>query len=156
MLQAFASCGNTQLGNQNRRCAASSRRHRSGAVTVELLTSLQQDARECEYTGSVDKLLQPLAYSCNPARDTAVIAYDDVIALGVISRPRERDVRVDQDMNVIGVDDGRTLAAIASPPLTTVRVPGARPVPTPAVRAWISPSDEMPVALPPPGSAPPI
>lgn len=56
---------------------------------------------------------------------TAVIAYDDVIALGVISRLSEREVRVGREMSVIGVDDS-PLAAIACPPLTTVRVPAAK------------------------------
>lgn len=56
---------------------------------------------------------------------TAVIGYDDVIALGAISRLAERGVRAGRDISVVGVDDS-PLAAIACPPLTSVRVPSAK------------------------------
>ena len=55
---------------------------------------------------------------------TGVIAYDDLIALGVIARLTERGVRTGQDISVIGVDDS-PMSAMAYPTLTTVHVPGA-------------------------------
>ncbi|WP_152360173.1 LacI family DNA-binding transcriptional regulator [Microlunatus speluncae] len=55
---------------------------------------------------------------------TGVIAYDDLIALGVIARLTERGVRTGQDVSVIGVDDS-PMSAMAYPTLTTVHVPGA-------------------------------
>jgi DNA-binding LacI/PurR family transcriptional regulator len=55
---------------------------------------------------------------------TAVIAYDDLVALGLISRLTDRGVRVGSDVSVIGVDDS-PFASMASPPLTSVRVPSA-------------------------------
>lgn len=55
---------------------------------------------------------------------TAVIAYDDLIALGVIARLKERGVQAGRDISVIGTDDS-PFAAIATPPLTSIRVPSA-------------------------------
>lgn len=56
---------------------------------------------------------------------TGVIAYDDMIALGVLTRLAERGLQPGRDISVIGVDDS-PMAALAHPTLTTVRVPGAQ------------------------------
>jgi DNA-binding LacI/PurR family transcriptional regulator len=50
---------------------------------------------------------------------TAVVAYNDLMAFGVISRLRDRGVAVPEAMSVVGFDDV-TAAAIWAPPLTTV------------------------------------
>lgn len=55
---------------------------------------------------------------------TAVIAYDDLIALGLIARLTERGVRVGADISVIGVDDS-PMSGMAYPTLTSIHVPGA-------------------------------
>ena len=55
---------------------------------------------------------------------TAVIAYNDEIAVGVMSRLAYRGVRVPADMSVIGVDD-TGLAEMTTPLLTSVRLPAA-------------------------------
>jgi LacI family transcriptional regulator len=49
---------------------------------------------------------------------TAVIAFDDVVAHGILAGLAERGVRVPDDFSVIGCDD--VLAATTYPPLTTV------------------------------------
>lgn len=49
---------------------------------------------------------------------TAVIAYDDVTALGVLAGLAQRGVRVPEDVSVVGCDD--VSAATAQPPLTTI------------------------------------
>lgn len=54
----------------------------------------------------------------------AVIAFDDVVALGLMNMLANRGVRVGADISVIGVDDS-SFASIASPPLTSIRVPSA-------------------------------
>jgi len=54
---------------------------------------------------------------------TAVIAYDDLIALGVITRLTERGLRAGSDISVIGIDDS-PMSAMAYPTLTSVQVPG--------------------------------
>lgn len=53
---------------------------------------------------------------------TAVIAYNDLVALGVLHRLAARGVRVPEEMSVVGYDDV-SVASMVSPPLTTVVVP---------------------------------
>lgn len=53
---------------------------------------------------------------------TAVIAYNDMIALGLISQMTARGVRVPQDVSVVGFDDIPT-AGLVNPALTTVSEP---------------------------------
>jgi DNA-binding LacI/PurR family transcriptional regulator len=55
-------------------------------------------------------------------RASAVVAYNDQVALGLMARLAERGCRVGPDLSVIGIDD-TWLARMASPALTTVRVP---------------------------------
>ncbi|GLW12954.1 LacI family transcriptional regulator [Microtetraspora sp. NBRC 13810] len=54
---------------------------------------------------------------------TAVIAYNDVMALGVLARLAERGVPVPARMSVVGCDD-ISFAAMATPALTTVDLRG--------------------------------
>jgi DNA-binding LacI/PurR family transcriptional regulator len=54
----------------------------------------------------------------------AVIAYNDQIALGLMSRLSARERPAGRDVSVIGIDD-TWIAQLAHPPLTTVRVPAA-------------------------------
>lgn len=55
---------------------------------------------------------------------TAIMAYNDIMALGVLARLRDRGVSVPGDVSVTGFDD-LTYAALCSPPLTTVSMPVA-------------------------------
>lgn len=57
----------------------------------------------------------------NP-RVTAIVCLSDELALGVLAELTARAVRVPADVSVIGYDDS-PLAALAAPPLTTVRQP---------------------------------
>lgn len=54
---------------------------------------------------------------------TAVIAYDDMIALGLMARLNERGVKVGPDISVIGIDDS-PMSGMAHPTLTSIHVPG--------------------------------
>ena len=54
---------------------------------------------------------------------TAVLAGNDLIAMGVLNAASERGVRVPAELSVVGYDD-IAYAAFTSPPLTTVRQPG--------------------------------
>ncbi|MDX6235742.1 MAG: LacI family transcriptional regulator [Kribbellaceae bacterium] len=54
---------------------------------------------------------------------TAVIAYDDLIALGLMARLAEHRLQVGRDISVIGIDDS-PMAAVAYPTLTSIHVPG--------------------------------
>ncbi len=60
----------------------------------------------------------------SPAKPTAVIASNDLTAIGAMGAIGERGLRVPQDMSVIGFDDIQ-LSAFTSPPLTTVSLPRA-------------------------------
>jgi LacI family transcriptional regulator len=53
---------------------------------------------------------------------TALVAYNDVSALGAMSALREAGCRIPEDVSVMGFDDIE-FAGIAYPPLTTVRQP---------------------------------
>jgi len=53
---------------------------------------------------------------------TAVIAYNDVVALGLMSRLSARGIAVPEQMSVVGIDD-IALSAMFSPALTTVAIP---------------------------------
>jgi DNA-binding LacI/PurR family transcriptional regulator len=53
---------------------------------------------------------------------TAVLAYNDLVAVGILSRLAELGVRVPHELSVVGFDD-IPLAAMVTPPLTTVAAP---------------------------------
>lgn len=57
-----------------------------------------------------------------PDPPTAIFGASDVVALGAMSGIRAAGLRIPEDIAVVGFDD-IVLAAHASPPLTTVRVP---------------------------------
>ncbi|MFE5335639.1 LacI family DNA-binding transcriptional regulator [Isoptericola sp. NPDC056573] len=56
---------------------------------------------------------------------TAVVAFNDLMALGMLGRFRERGVKVPDDVSVVGFDDV-AVATLVSPALTTIRVPRTR------------------------------
>jgi DNA-binding LacI/PurR family transcriptional regulator len=58
-------------------------------------------------------------------RPTAVIAYNDLMALGVLHAVRAHNLKVPEDISVIGIDD-ISMAAHANPPLTTLSLPKHR------------------------------
>ncbi len=57
-----------------------------------------------------------------PERPTAIFAANDLSALGVMDVAARAGIRVPDDLSVVGFDDVPE-AALASPPLTTVRQP---------------------------------
>ncbi|MFC3998899.1 LacI family DNA-binding transcriptional regulator [Nocardiopsis sediminis] len=56
---------------------------------------------------------------------TAVIAHNDLVALGVITGARTLGVRVPDDLSVVGMDD-IPFAAVSQPTLTSIAVPMGR------------------------------
>ncbi|WP_232665284.1 LacI family DNA-binding transcriptional regulator [Pseudonocardia sp. TRM90224] len=58
---------------------------------------------------------------------TAVIAFNDLVALGLLAMFTQRGVRVPAELSVVGCDDV-AITAMAGVPLTTVSVPFARAV----------------------------
>ncbi|HXR55594.1 MAG TPA: LacI family DNA-binding transcriptional regulator [Casimicrobiaceae bacterium] len=53
---------------------------------------------------------------------SAIVAFNDLMALGVLSRLAARGIRVPDDVSVVGCDDV-LYAAMCAPPLTTVAMP---------------------------------
>ncbi|WP_375750288.1 HTH-type transcriptional repressor PurR [Vibrio sp. HN007] len=58
-------------------------------------------------------------------KPTAVFCFNDIMALGLMSRLQEKGMRIPEDISVIGYDN-IDLAAYFSPPLTTVHQPKRR------------------------------
>lgn len=56
---------------------------------------------------------------------TAVLAYNDLVAMGLLHRLAARGVSVPRQMSVVGYDD-ISMALMSHPPLTTVTVPKGR------------------------------
>jgi DNA-binding LacI/PurR family transcriptional regulator len=76
---------------------------------------------ECNYrvdggTSAVRSLLSQAALP------TALLCGNDLIAIGAISALQEANIRVPEDISVVGVDD-IFFARLACPPLTTIHVP---------------------------------
>ncbi|CAN5738760.1 LacI family DNA-binding transcriptional regulator [soil metagenome] len=61
------------------------------------------------------------ALSARRAHVDAVVAYNDLVALGVLRAARELGLEVPRDVAVVGCDDVR-LASLVTPALTTLRV----------------------------------
>ncbi|WP_197024728.1 LacI family DNA-binding transcriptional regulator [Cellulomonas sp. KRMCY2] len=53
---------------------------------------------------------------------TAVLAYNDLVALGILKRLRQRGVHVPADISVVGVDD-IPMSMLTTPALTSVGIP---------------------------------
>jgi DNA-binding LacI/PurR family transcriptional regulator len=53
---------------------------------------------------------------------SAIVAFNDLMALGVLSRLAALGIRVPKDVSVVGCDDV-LYAAMCAPPLTTVAMP---------------------------------
>jgi DNA-binding LacI/PurR family transcriptional regulator len=73
-----------------------------------------------QFDGGVDAAEPVLASGV-----TAVLAYNDLVAAGVISRLAQLGVQVPSDLSVVGFDD-IPLAAMLTPALTTVAAPTAQ------------------------------
>jgi LacI family transcriptional regulator len=57
-----------------------------------------------------------------PDRPTAILAFNDSMAVGALSAARAHGLRIPEDISIVGFDD-TVEAEIAYPPLTTVRQP---------------------------------
>ena len=62
---------------------------------------------------------------------TAVLAFNDLVAMGLLSAAGDRGIRVPEDLSIAGFDD-IPFARFTSPPLTTAAVPAAEL----GARAW--------------------
>src|SRR5690606_2794344 len=70
---------------------------------------------EVERHSAINKLLK------NPdKRPTAVFCFNDLLAVSVYKAAHELQIRIPQDLSVVGFDD-IAIASLLGPPLTTVR-----------------------------------
>jgi DNA-binding LacI/PurR family transcriptional regulator len=97
--------------NQQRRLAIAKSAERHGMSLREL------GPVEPNFEGGVRGA--ELAFDCGA---TALLAYNDLMALGVMRAMASRGIRVPLDMSVIGFDD-IIYATMCAPPLTTVAMP---------------------------------
>ena len=86
------------------------------------------------------------------ASATAVVAYNDEVAVGVVNRFADRGVRVPDDVSIVGFDD-TSLAEMVTPRLTTVRLPAAAAGQA-AVRMLLAAVGERAAAVPAPLALP--
>jgi len=77
------------------------------------VTTIHAGSRLADGYAVADEVLQ--------TRATAVVAFNDLVAFGVLARLNETGVAVPDDLSVAGFD-GIELAAFATPPLTTASV----------------------------------
>jgi DNA-binding LacI/PurR family transcriptional regulator len=77
---------------------------------------------ECAHNGRQDGREAATALLAGDPRPTAIVALSDELALGVLDAATDAGLAVPGDLSVTGFDDTPT-AALARPPLTTVRQP---------------------------------
>ena len=121
-VEHLAALGHTRIGYLNGPRRSWSNRMRRDAV-VAAAEALKVDLEEF---GPFEPEVQSGVRAADlvvSAGVTGVIAYDDMIALGVMVRLAERGLRVGPDVSVMGIDDA-PMAGMAYPALTTVHVPG--------------------------------
>jgi LacI family transcriptional regulator len=83
-------------------------------------TDLVEECRESISGGF--EAMQRILGRRNAKRPTAVIAYNDMVAIGAMDAIKQNGLLIPGDMSIVGFDD-ISLSAEVMPPLTTVQVP---------------------------------
>jgi len=120
-LRALAAVGHTKVtylrGPQGSWAAIERRdavRRTGRAIEVEIVEIALDDPT---FEGGVAAVEQSVGNG-----STAVIAFNDQMALGVLAGLTQRGIRVPAEMSIVGCDDV-PMAAMVAPPLTTIRMP---------------------------------
>ncbi|HEX3261647.1 MAG TPA: LacI family DNA-binding transcriptional regulator [Pseudonocardia sp.] len=117
------------LGHRRIAYVQGSARSWSNAQRVALVEELAGKAGiGVQVLGSQDETVEggtAAAASVIACGASAVIAHNDLVALGVVAGARALGVQVPHDLSVIGIDN-IPLATASAPPLTTISVPMAR------------------------------
>lgn len=106
------------IGGPARSWAADERRRAIGAAAKDFAIELVE-------LGSGEPTFETgraAGAAVRSSKVTAVMAFNDQMALGVMSELRERDISVPDDVSIIGCDDV-PMAAMVSPALTTIHMP---------------------------------
>jgi DNA-binding LacI/PurR family transcriptional regulator len=115
------------LGHQRIAFVGASTRRSAALRVVGFRESAQRvGAESADVVASPDSLEESDRVSrellAGRSRPTAVVAYDDMVAIGVIRAAHALGLRVPEQVSVVGIDD-IDVAAFIEPPLTTVRQP---------------------------------
>lgn len=100
----------------------------SGAARTSAIAAAAADAHDLEFfdiPAGVD--FDSGAAALDAVRDsgaTAVLAFNDLVAMGLLSAAAVHGIRVPEDLSIAGFDD-IPFAAYTTPPLTTAAVPAA-------------------------------
>jgi len=117
------------LGHRRIAYVQGSARSWSNAQRVAIVRDLTAQAGvELQVLGSQAETVEggtAAAASVVACGASAVIAHNDLVALGVVAGARALDVRVPDDLSVVGIDD-IPLATVSAPALTTIAVPLAQ------------------------------
>lgn len=126
MTQHLVSLGHRRFGLLSAPVAGNDRATERGAGMRAALAQagLEFDERLAQY-GPIDlaaakAMMQRILAA--PARPTAVVATNDVFAVGGMMACREAGVRVPEHLSIAGVDN-TDLGATQTPPLTSIRTP---------------------------------
>lgn len=86
-------------------------------------TDVDIDVRRAPATPETGYQLTGSIFSApGPAGPTAIVTFDDMVAMGVLAAVRARGMRVPEDVSVIGFDD-LMVARHSCPPLTSIHQP---------------------------------
>ncbi|MCT9002427.1 LacI family DNA-binding transcriptional regulator [Microbacterium memoriense] len=109
-LAFLAGVGGSASGAARRGALADAREIHSDLTIIELASGVDFDSG----ARAVDAVVETGA--------TAVLAFNDLVAMGLLSAVTERGIRVPEDLSIAGFDD-IPFARYTSPPLTTAAVP---------------------------------
>lgn len=84
-------------------------------ILPELVFESQDESKQGGYEAGLHLLSLP-------EPPTAIVAFSDLMAAGILKAAQERGVRVPQDISVVGFDD-MEIAQVVTPELTTIRQP---------------------------------
>lgn len=111
---AFAG-GRIGMGNREDRLAGYADAHRSAGLPIDPALAVEAAPTKDGGVAAMTALLS------GPERPTAVLCFNDVVAIGATLALTRRGLQVGRDVAVVGFDD-TTEAQLMSPPLTTVSV----------------------------------
>ncbi|MCZ8511080.1 LacI family DNA-binding transcriptional regulator [Paenibacillus filicis] len=105
------------------RVSSSRERVRGFMQTLEEAGLNREDVivRHCDYVVE-DGKRKALELLSTSGRPTAIFCCNDLLAIGALQAAKELELRVPEDLSVIGFDD-TILASVTDPPLTTVAQP---------------------------------
>ena len=127
LTQYLIDLGHTRIAYLGRRDSKSSEMRREAIATCMAEAGLELRAEMCRAAApyvefqATYHLARSLIMS--RPRPTAIMCYNDSLAMGVLQACYDLGLRVPQDLSVTGFDD--SLGHLTSPPLTTLAVPAA-------------------------------